>query len=70
MNEAACAGAAFGGHLETLRWLRQNGCPWDEKTCLDAARQGHLRVFEWALKEGAPDGIWSDSESLERDVIG
>ena len=51
------------GHLETLRWLRSNGCPWDEQTCLDAAREGHLRVFEWALREGAPNGIWSDSEN-------
>jgi hypothetical protein len=25
-----CEDAAEGGHLETLKWARANGCPWDE----------------------------------------
>ena len=27
------APAAERGHLEVLRWARQNGCEWDEETC-------------------------------------
>ena len=63
MTAEKCERAASFGQLETLRWLRDNGCPWDKETCLDAAREGHLGVFEWALREGAPNGIWSDSEN-------
>jgi hypothetical protein len=25
--------AAKGGHLEMLKWARENGCPWNEETC-------------------------------------
>jgi hypothetical protein len=24
--------AAEGGHLEILKWLHKNGCPWNEET--------------------------------------
>ena len=26
-------GSGEGGHLEVLKWARENGCPWDEDTC-------------------------------------
>ena len=32
-NEKACMSAAMGGHLETLKWTHENGCPWDERVC-------------------------------------
>ena len=32
-DECTCAYAAEGGHLEVLKWARENGCPWDEYTC-------------------------------------
>ena len=35
--------AALGGHLETLKWASENGCPWDEETCANAMN-GHLHV--------------------------
>jgi hypothetical protein len=25
-----CAYAAKGGHLEVLKWARENGCPWEQ----------------------------------------
>ena len=31
-----CMGAAQYGHLEILKWARQNDCPWDEDTCAGA----------------------------------
>jgi hypothetical protein len=37
-----------GGHLEILKWARENGCPWNELTCASAARGGHLTVLKWA----------------------
>ena len=31
-NEGTCYDAAMGGQLEVLKWARENGCPWDERT--------------------------------------
>ena len=45
-------GAAFGGHLDVLKWARENGCEWDSDTCSDAALNGHLSVLKWARKNG------------------
>ena len=47
--------AAENGHLEVLRWLRENGCPWDFTTCSSAAKNGHLEVLQWACENGCPD---------------
>ena len=35
-----------------LKWLRANGCPWDETTCALAAGGGHLDVLRWARENG------------------
>lgn len=43
-----CALAAEGGHLEVLRWARDNGCDWDRHTCLHAASGGQLAALQWA----------------------
>ena len=32
----AFRGAASGGHLEVLKWLRSEGCPWDRGACIAA----------------------------------
>jgi hypothetical protein len=32
-NRSTCAFAAAYGHMEVLKWLRVNGCAWDERTC-------------------------------------
>ena len=55
LTPSVCSSAALGGHLEVLKWLReQMGCPWDESTCGAAARGGHLEVLEWAVTHGCP----------------
>ena len=46
--------AAHGGHLETLQWLRAEGCPWNKHTCRHAAEQGHVEVLRWARENGCP----------------
>jgi hypothetical protein len=48
--------AAKGGHLEVLKWARENGCPWDELTCANAAERGHLGMLQWARANGCPVG--------------
>ena len=49
-----CQGAAKGGDLSILQWLRANGAPWDESTCSAAAEGGHLHVLQWARANGCP----------------
>ncbi len=49
-----CAGAAKGGHLEILQWLKSQGCPWNNETCADAAEGGHLELLQWARSQGCP----------------
>ena len=39
--------AARGGHLDVLRWARENGCMWRDTTCSEAAYGGHLEVLIW-----------------------
>lgn len=52
-----CEMAASGGHLEMLKWLRQQGCGWGEQTCTMAAARGHLEVLKWTRSNGCP---WND----------
>ena len=47
-NVMASAGAAGGGCLKALKWLRDQDppCPWDEETCSYAAGGGRLEVLK------------------------
>ena len=49
-----CEDAARGGHLDVLKWARENDCPWDEDTCWRAAVGGHLGTLKWARANGCP----------------
>ena len=40
------------GHLEVLKWARENGCEWNSWTCAYAAQNGHLEVLKWARENG------------------
>ena len=53
-QEFLCETAARGGHLEKLKELRANGCPWHEHTCNNAAEGGHLEVLRCARASGCP----------------
>ena len=54
MDSYTCSQAALGGHLEVLKWARENGCEWDSDTCSNAAIEGHLEVLNWACENGCP----------------
>jgi hypothetical protein len=52
-DEAACNEAALNGHGSTLRWLRENGCPWQTDTMhLLAARGGSVDAMEFLQQQG------------------
>ena len=50
----ACREAAEEGHLECLKWARENGCPWIWDACADAAQVGHLECLKYAHENGCP----------------
>jgi hypothetical protein len=51
-NQTACQGAAYGGQLYTLQWLRQRDVAWDEQVCSNAAVNNHFEVLKWAHTNG------------------
>ena len=42
----ACAAAARHGHLEALKWLRSEGCPWDELVCRIVGKPNIMRWID------------------------
>jgi hypothetical protein len=47
----ACAWAAGGGHLECLKYLREEAkAPWDPSTAARAASDGHLHILEYLVE--------------------
>ena len=54
LEEWLFAYACRGGHLETLKWLRSKGCPWNYNACAHAALGGHFEVLKWLRSKGCP----------------
>jgi hypothetical protein len=51
IDESACAFAASNGHLEVLKYLREEGkAPWDSRTAAWAAENGHLHILEYLVE--------------------
>jgi hypothetical protein len=47
----ACAFAALEGHLECLKYLREEAkAPWDLRTASRAAENGHLHILEYLVE--------------------
>ncbi len=46
--------AALNGHLDILKWARENSCPFNVTTCSNAAKKGHLHILKWARENGFP----------------
>ena len=51
INGWACAEAAGNGHLEVLKYLREEvKAPWDSRTADWAASNGHLHILEYLVE--------------------
>ncbi len=51
IDEYACACAAENGHLECLKYLREEvKAPWDSATANCAAANGHLHILEYLVE--------------------
>ena len=53
-RERFCAEIARNGNFVLLKFLHENGCPWDEYTCSEAAFNGHLECLKYAHEKGCP----------------
>jgi hypothetical protein len=59
-DERTCVYAAWGGHLQVLRWVHaQRHCGWDARTCAAAAQQGQLEILRWAREQRCPWNVWT-----------
>lgn len=47
--------AAGNGHTDCLRYLHENGCPWDRYACIYAA-DGHPDCLRYLHENGCPCG--------------
>merc|ERR1711934_1311215 len=59
LDEDIFAQACEGGHWESTKWLRSEGCPWDESTCSNAAGSGHFEILKWLRSEGCSWCEWT-----------
>jgi len=51
ISTLACAHAALEGHLEILKYLREEvKAPWDWRTAAGAAESGHLHILEYLVE--------------------
>ena len=62
-----CKYAAFGGHLATLRWARENGCNWNAYTRDRAAAElgytdDFVNLVDFDYECGYTDDEHSDDE--------
>lgn len=51
-TEFTCAMAAAGGQLETLKYLRERGSPWDNFTTHFASEELNFDILKWAIDNG------------------
>jgi len=53
-NLNQCAYAAYAGKIETVKWLREIGCPWDTRSCAYAAENGQLDTLKYLHENECP----------------
>ena len=57
--------AANSGQVAIVKWLREAGCPWDERLCYESARRGHLELLQHARQHGCPWDAWTAAVAAE-----
>ena len=53
-KERFCSRVALNGNLDLLKYLHENGCPWDQSTCTCASLVGHLECLQYAHENECP----------------
>jgi len=55
ISTVACEWAAERGHLNCLKFLHEQGCPWDFQTLKKARARGHMECYNYAKDHGCPE---------------
>jgi hypothetical protein len=48
-------------HLGCLKYLHENGCPWDERACAAAARCDRLECLKYLHENGSVTGTYGQT---------
>jgi hypothetical protein len=52
-NDSACDQTGMSGAVDTLRWLREHGCPWVvSDVCMQVACSGHTAIYDYIIEQG------------------
>lgn len=57
--------AAENGHIDILKWLKENKCPWTDQVCAYAAANNHLVVLKWLAENNCPWNVWAYAWAAE-----
>ncbi len=49
--------AAKKGNLENMKWLKENGCPWNKWTFISAVENGNQENIKWLKENGCLNSI-------------
>jgi hypothetical protein len=54
MDEYACEYAAREGHLDVLKYLHENDCPWDSFACYRAHEYDRIDCLNYLIEQKCP----------------
>ena len=54
MNEVACYCAAEEGHLDVLKYLHENDCPWNSEACSWAHLNNRIDCLNYLIEQKCP----------------
>jgi hypothetical protein len=60
-----CKDAAINGNLKALKWLKEQGCPWNENTFGVAVKNGNIDTLVWLKENGCPWNSWTFVSAAE-----
>ena len=68
LHEGSAHEASASGHLETLKWLRAQHCPWDPVSCYIAAEQNGFHDISSFISSTDPEAASEAEDELMNDL--
>jgi len=65
-DKASVNTAIINGHFDFVKWLRNNGCPWDSDACTYAAQNGRLEILQYLCEKWCP---WSITDCFYQAIV-
>lgn len=61
--------AAKIGNIEVMKWLKDNGCPFNKETFSWAAYNGNLENMKWLHSNGCPWDPWTFASAAKKGIL-